>query len=79
MARDTIADIVVKVLESSGGTMTAKEIYDSIISQQLYEFKAKDRFAVVHAQLNKHCAGNLSKAASPRKLFTKVGEKYSLC
>ena len=79
MARESIADVVVTVLEANKAPMTAKEIYDSINSKQLYEFKAKDPFAILRAQLNKHCVENQSKVASPRKLFTKSGDKYGLC
>ena len=79
MARESIADVVVKVLQSGNSLMSAQEIYDSIVAKDLYEFKAKDPFAILRAQLNKHCVENQSKAASPRKLFTKSGDKYGLC
>ncbi|MEZ6133957.1 MAG: hypothetical protein R3C53_03505 [Pirellulaceae bacterium] len=52
---------MVTVLEANKAPMTAKEIYDSINSKQLYEFKAKDPFAILRAQLNKHCVENQSK------------------
>jgi hypothetical protein len=79
MAKQSISDVVVTVLESSESPMTAKEIYDSIVAKGLYEFKAKDPFAILRAQLNKHCIENQSRASSPRKLFTKSGDKYGLC
>lgn len=78
MASESIADVALTVLKSNKAPMTAKEIYDSILARQLYDFKAKDPFAILRAQLNKHCVENRSKAASPRKLFTKSGDKYSL-
>lgn len=79
MARESIADVVVTVLEANKAPMSAKEIYDSIIAKQLYDFKAKDPFAILRAQLNKHCVGNNSKAASTRKLFLRDSEaKYLL-
>ena len=72
MARESIADVVVTVLAANKAPMSAKEIYDSIIARQLYEFKAKDPFAILQAQLNKHCVENQSKGRISSKAFYEI-------
>ena len=48
---------IVQVLKKSSQPMRPREIYDAILAQALYEFKAKDAFGVVRNQLSRHCEG----------------------
>ena len=52
--------------------MSAREIYDSIVSGKLYEFKSKDPFGIVRNQISRHCVENTKDGAAPRILFRKV-------
>jgi restriction system protein len=54
--------------------MTAKEAYDAIIAQKLYEFHAQDPARVVLHQIRRHCEGIDFPSAAPSKHFKLVGE-----
>lgn len=53
----TIVECIKKVLAESSEAMTAKEIYEEIVKQNLYAFGAQDPVSVVNAQIRRRCAG----------------------
>jgi len=57
MPKTTIRDAITTVLrEANGSPMGAKEIYEAILSRELYEFNAKDPLNIVRNQLRRHCS-----------------------
>jgi restriction system protein len=69
MSQTTVAQAIVQVLKKSSQPMSAREIYDAILAEGLYEFKAKDAYGVVRNQLSRHCEGKANGAVSSLKLF----------
>ena len=57
--------------------MTISEIYDAIVAEHLYTFKADRPSHVVASQIRRHCKGLDFPSASPTKHFEVVeGDKY---
>lgn len=65
----TIVEAIEFVLKNSKRLMTHKEIYESLIENNLYAFGAKDPLSVVRGKLRKHCYGLDFPSASPKKIF----------
>ena len=55
--------------------MTAQEVYDEIISQELYNFGAQQPVAVVNSQMRRRCVGLDFPTAFPVKVFQIVDYK----
>ena len=55
MTKKPIHAVISGVLRQAGKPMSAREIYDEIRNQGLYEFKAKDPASIVRNQLRRHC------------------------
>ena len=72
MPKTTVADVIAQVLKASSKPMSAREIYDSIVAGNLYEFKSKVPFGIVRNQLSRHCVENTNDGAAPQKRFRKV-------
>ena len=53
----TIVECIKKVLAESPKAMTAREVYEEIVRQDLYAFGAQDPVSVVNAQIRRRCAG----------------------
>ncbi len=70
----TIIEAIKQVIRASGGPMTAKEAYEAIVSQRLYEFHAQNPANVVLHQIRRHCEGIDFPTAAPIKHFQLVGE-----
>lgn len=51
----TITDAIIKVLNLYPDGLTAKQIYDEIISKKLYDFGAEDPVSVVTIQIKRYC------------------------
>lgn len=49
----TITEAAKKVLEDRGVSLSVKQIYDEILSQDLYQFSAKQPLSVLSATLRK--------------------------
>ena len=69
MAKKTIPEVICDVLREAGRPMSAREIYDSISSRGLYEFKAKDPANIVRSQLRRHCIDVKRPAGARTKYF----------
>ena len=77
--RGTILGAIEKVMRESGKTMTVRQIFDSIVSQGLYSFKAINPEHVVRSQIRRHCQGLDFPSASDTKYFRLAGKnRYSL-
>jgi restriction system protein len=70
----TIIDAIKQVIRAGGSPMTAKEAYDAIVSQKLYEFHAQNPAHVVLMQIRRHSEGIDFPTAAPTKHFQLVGE-----
>lgn len=53
----TIVEAIKNVLENSSDGMTSREIYQKIISANLYSFPAKKPESVVNGTIRRHCLG----------------------
>ena len=79
MARKTIHSVIADVLVTAGRPMTLREIYDTIVTDQLYEFRSKAPFGIVRNQLKRHCIENNHACAPSKKLFKQVeNDTYTL-
>jgi hypothetical protein len=54
----TILDAVVHVLETERAALSARQIYERIVTMNLYEFRSKDPGGMVRAALRKHLRSN---------------------
>ncbi len=69
----TIVEAIQQVMKVDGRPMTVPDIYEAIIRQQLYQFRAVDPTHVVRAQIRRHCFGLDFPSSSRTKLFQMVG------
>ena len=69
MSKKTIHQVISEVLRGAGRPMSAREIYEEIARQGLYEFKAKDPANIVRGQLRRHCAGVKAPRGTGTKYF----------
>ncbi|WP_448203532.1 restriction endonuclease [Azospirillum sp. sgz302134] len=75
----TIVDAIRTVLKSSREAMSPKDVYDAIITQELYEFKADQPVSVVRQQIRRRCLGLEFPSALPEKIFEKTADgRYTL-
>jgi restriction system protein len=65
----TIIDAIKQVMSAGGLPMTAKEAYDAIVAQNLYEFHAQKPAHVVLMQIRRHSEGIDFPTAAPTKHF----------
>ena len=72
MLRTTATVVIAQVLKASSKPMSAREIYDSIVVDKLYEFKSKDPFGIVRNQISRHCVKNTKIGSSTQKLFLSI-------
>lgn len=71
----TIVQAIQTVLKDAPEGLTANEIYQSIIRDNLYKFGAKDPVGVVNNQLRRRCADLEFASAHPSKLFQIIGQR----
>lgn len=75
----TIKEAIISVLKKEKNALTASEIYDKIIGNELYTFKSRMPVSIVSAQLRKSCEGVDLKKSSSTKMFHFIGNgKYKL-
>jgi hypothetical protein len=68
----TITQAAITVLKKHGGPMTVEEIYQGILKEGLFEFKAKSPGSVLRTQLRRHSVNVTSKAKSGGGEFIRV-------
>jgi restriction system protein len=75
----TIIEAIQKVLKEAKTPLSVGKIFEAIVGQELYQFKAIDPKAVVRTQLRRHCVGLDFPSANPVKHFALVGsDTYKL-
>ena len=74
----TIIEAIKAVMRQRGSPMTAREAYDAIVSQNLYEFHAQDPAHVVQQQIRRYTEGIDFPTAESTKHFKLVGENKFL-
>jgi len=57
MKKQTICTAAIEALRKNGKSMTASAIHDSIVQNDLYQFKAKDPLSILKSELRKHTEG----------------------
>ncbi|MBD2085550.1 restriction endonuclease [Trichocoleus sp. ST-U3] len=78
-AKLTIVQAIAQIMRIAEKPLTVAEIYEQIIENNLYEFKADDPVQVVRSQLRRHCEGLDFPSALPNKYFVIVKDgKYWL-
>lgn len=70
----TIIEAIKEAMKRHGQSMTAKEAYDFIVRDCLYEFHAQNPAHVVLMQIRRHCEGIDFPTSSPTKHFRLVGD-----
>lgn len=71
----TIVDAIKTVLSDTAEGLTAREIYDEIVKNNLYVFGAKNPLGVVNAQIRRRCVGLDFPTAYPIKIFRISGQQ----
>lgn len=71
----TIIEAASTVLQSAPKGMSVQEIYEKIIEQILYIFKAQNPVNVLNIQIRRHCQGLDFPTASRVKKFYISGKK----
>lgn len=76
----TINEAILTVMKDAAAPLTAKEAYDRIVAQNLYEFHAQQPASVVVGQIRRHCKDLDFPTAAPTKYFgmTSDGRFYPL-
>lgn len=69
MKKTTIHQTVINVLISIGQPLSSKEIFDQILLNDLYQFKAENPFDVLNKIIRKHCEGIDFPSAKKEKYF----------
>lgn len=67
--RRTIIEAIKEVMRQASRPMTVREIYEAIVSADLYSFKADQPLHVVASQIRRHCKGRDFPSASETKHF----------
>jgi restriction system protein len=68
----TIVEAIKTVLRNSNKPLTHKEIYEKIIENDLYSFKAKKPLSVVNSEIRRYCYGLNFPSASKNKFFNVI-------
>lgn len=69
MKNRTINQAIIDIFKKEGKPLTSKEIYNKIIENDYYRFRAEDPVNIVRIQLRRHCINLDFPTASPTKLF----------
>jgi restriction system protein len=70
----TIIEAIKEAMTRHGHPMTAKEAYDAVVTNRLYEFHAQNPSHVVLMQIRRHTEGIDFPTSAPTKHFRLVGE-----
>ncbi len=75
----SIHEVAAEVLAKSKAPMTADEIFDAIVAQNLYAFKAQSPKSVLRSQLRRHSA-NVAGTNQAKELVFQLHDdgRYSL-
>lgn len=77
--RKPIHKAISEVLKNAGRPLSAEEIYDAIVEEDLYHFNAQDPLHIVKSQLRRHCKEIDFPSARRVKYFTVMEDgRYGL-
>jgi restriction system protein len=68
----TIVEAILAVMRGANAPMSATEVHDAIVKNQLYAFKAKQPVQIVQQQIRRHCVGVQKKTSSHTKYFAQA-------
>lgn len=71
----TIVQAIAQVMRMAGKPLEVTEIYQKIIENNLYKFKADDPVHIVRSQIRRHCEGLDFPSALPTKYFVKAKDR----
>ncbi len=77
MARTTILDAVVQVLEGDRKPRSPKEIHAEILSKGLYTFGAQDPVGMIRSTIRKHLRTHGGADQSPPRVKLADGDRYT--
>lgn len=69
MKQQTIIEAISKVLKDNGKSLSIKDIYDQIVDNLYYKFKAQNPYNVVRVEIRRHCIGVDIPSSSRKKYF----------
>src|SRR5450830_228945 len=73
----TIKETALGVMQNNGSPMTAEEVYEAIIANDLYEFHSDNALHIVTTQIRRYCQGLDFAGSSANKCFEQtVDGKY---
>ena len=72
----TIANAISQVMQQANKPLTAKDTYNLIKAEVLYEFKAKNPQSIVSNTIRKHLKGLENKNSSAKKLFEETSRGF---
>jgi restriction system protein len=70
----TIVEAIKEVMRRAQKPLTPSEVYEAVVANGLYDFKAKNPTAIVAAQIRRHCKDIDLPKASGTKHFESRGE-----
>lgn len=68
-SKNTIANAAITALEQHGSPMLVEEIYNFIVLNNVYQFKAKKPLSVLKSEIRKRTVGISTGASSQVKFF----------
>jgi len=74
MNKRTINQAITETLKRKGEPLRAKEVYNRIIKDDLYRFRAVDLEHIVRTLLRRHCENLEFPSASSKKYFTQLND-----
>lgn len=74
----TIKQAIIEALKIRNQPSSPKEIFDVIVTQNLYHFKAKNPTSLVSSEIRSYCEGVSLKTSKSPKLFRQTGDKFEL-
>lgn len=69
MKKRTIREAIIEALKQSEKALSARSIYNFIISHDLYRFNAVNPEGIVKVEIRRHCEGVEFPTAKPDKYF----------
>ncbi|MCB1178266.1 MAG: hypothetical protein KDK36_11845 [Leptospiraceae bacterium] len=76
--KHTIKTAIIESFKINPTPKDAKEIYNSIIENNLYTFKAKNPVSLVSTEVRAYCVGVNTKTSKEPKVFKMENGKYCL-
>jgi hypothetical protein len=79
MPKITIRQVIIDVLRAAGTPLNAQQIYDRIVEAKLYDFQAKNPYAIVRSQLRRNSVNvELQKGPNTRCFRVSPEGRFSL-